>query len=340
MEYRRLGRSGLQVSALSLGSWLTFGNQITDDVAKSIMFKAYDEGINFFDNAEQYAAGASEITMGKILANSGWSRDTFVVSSKVFWGGPQPNQWGLSRKHVIEACHAALKRLQVEYLDLYFCHRPDINTPMEETVRAMSDLIQQGKVLYWGTSEWSAQEIQDAIGTARQYNLIPPIVEQPQYNMFHRERFENEYLRLFKDYGYGSTIWSPLAGGLLSGKYNHGIPEGSRPTQHTDLGWLVQRFENDEAQKRIAKVADLKKIGDDLGLSLPVLSLAWCLKNPNVSTVILGASKLPQLEENLKAVDATPMLTPAIMAKLDEILANKPVSPMFGPDIAARHKQK
>jgi voltage-dependent potassium channel beta subunit len=226
MEYRRLGKAGLQVSALSLGSWLTFGNQIKDDVAEQLMHTAYNNGINFFDNAETYAGGKSEIVMGNILKKSGWGRDTFVVSSKVFWGGKLPNQMGLSRKHVVEACHAALKRLQVDYLDLYYCHRPDHITPMEETVRAMTDLIQQGKVLYWGTSEWSAQEIQEAIGTARQYNLIPPVVEQPQYNLFHRNRVEAEYNKLYTSpTGLGTTIWSPLASGILTGKYQNQTPE-------------------------------------------------------------------------------------------------------------------
>src|ERR1035437_2249762 len=215
MEYRKLGKSGLQVSALSFGSWVTFANQIDDSVAEQCMKTAYDAGINFFDNAEAYSSGRSETTMGNILKKMEWKRDTFVVSSKVFWGGKLPNQIGLSRKHVMEACHAALKRLQVDYLDLYYCHRPDRNTPVEETVWAMNNLIQQGKVLYWGTSEWSSQQIMEAYSAARQYNLIPPTMEQPQYNMFCRDRFELEYIRLYSEIGLGTTIWSPLASGLL-----------------------------------------------------------------------------------------------------------------------------
>ena len=228
MEYRRLGKSGLQVSALSFGSWVTFANQIGDNIAEECMKVAYDNGVNFFDNAEAYASGKSEIVMGNILKKMNWDRSSYVLSSKVFWGGKLPNQIGLSRKHVMEACHNALKRLQVDYLDLYYCHRPDKNTPIEETVRAMDTLIQQGKVLYWGTSEWSAQEIMEAYGIARQYNLTPPTMEQPQYNMFHRERFENEYARLYSEIGLGTTIWSPLASGLLTGKYNDGMPKDTR----------------------------------------------------------------------------------------------------------------
>jgi voltage-dependent potassium channel beta subunit len=223
MEYRRLGNSGLQVSLLSLGSWVTFGNQIDDKTAEHLMKIAYDGGVNFFDNAETYANGKAELVMGKILKKMKWDRSTYLVSSKVFWGGILPNQYGLSRKHIVEACHAALKRLQVDYLDLYFCHRPDRNTPIEETVRAMSYLIDSGKILYWGTSEWSAQQISEAYGIARQYNLVPPTMEQPQYNMFHRERFEIEYHRLYSEIGLGTTIWSPLSSGLLTGKYKRKI---------------------------------------------------------------------------------------------------------------------
>ncbi len=317
MQYRRLGRSGLQVSALSFGSWLTFGSQIGDDLAEQLMHLAYDNGINFFDNAETYAGGKSEIVMGNILAKSGWRRDSFVVSSKVYWGGKLPNQLGLSRKHVIEACHAALKRLQVEYLDLYFCHRPDINTPVEETVRAMTELIWQGKILYWGTSEWSAQEIQEAYSAARQYNLIPPTMEQPQYNLFHRERFEKEYYKLYQnEVGLGTTIWSPLAGGLLTNKYANSIPEDSRAMAHEGTEWLHARFTNEEARQRI-------------GTNVTLMSLAWCLKNPNVSSVILGASKIPQLQENLKALEVLPLMTDEVMNRIEDIMQNKPKVPVF-----------
>ncbi len=324
MEYRRLGKAGLQVSALSLGSWLTFGNQIADNVAERLMHVAYDNGINFFDNAETYAKGKSEEVMGHILKRSGWSRDTFIVSSKVFWGGDLPNQKGLSRKHVVEACHAALRRLQVDYLDLYYCHRPDHLTPMEETVRAMSDLIAQGKVLYWGTSEWSAQEIAEAIGMARRFNLVPPVVEQPQYNLFHRQRVEAEYYKLYRtETGLGTTIWSPLASGLLTGKYQDTTQlEGTRTTAHA-VNW-VERGAGADLDERKAKVAKLMTLAGKVGTKVTLLALAWCLKNPNVSTVILGASKVEQLEENLQALEVQNLLTEEVMAEIEQIVQNKP----------------
>jgi voltage-dependent potassium channel beta subunit len=266
--------------------------------------------------------------MGNILKKMGWNRDTFVVSSKVLWGGKLPNQKGLSRKHISEACHAALKRLQVDYLDLYFCHRPDHQTPVEETVRAMTELIWQGKVLYWGTSEWSAQQIMEAYGVARQYNLIPPTMEQPQYNMFHRERFEVEYNRLYSEIGLGTTIWSPLASGLLTGKYNDGIPEGTRISLEK-MEWLKEQFTAEETAVKIEKVKRLSMIASDLGVSLPQLSVAWCLKNPNVSTVILGASKVQQLEENLKALDVAEKLSESVMEEIESVLQNKKVPVFF-----------
>lgn len=326
MEYRRLGRSGLQVSALSLGSWLTFGLQIGDDVAEELMTVAYENGVNFFDNAEAYAGGKSEIVMGNILKKKGWDRSTYVVSSKVFWGGTLPNQKGLSRKHVMEACDAALKRLQVDYLDLYFCHRPDINTPIAETVWAMHHLIQQGKVLYWGTSEWTAQEITEAHLVAEKYNLIGPLMEQPQYNMFHRQRFEVEYFRLFRDWGMGSTIWSPLASGLLSGKYNHGMPDEKTRLDLPNLEWLKERVLQEEKLEQARK---LETLANDLGTTLPRLALAWCLKNPNVSTVITGGSKASHLKENLKATEDVAKLTPEVIAQIETILGNKPKLEVF-----------
>lgn len=323
MEYRRLGRSGLQVSALSLGSWLTFGNQISDDVAEQLMHTAYDNGINYFDNAENYALGKSEEVMGRLLKKAGWTRETYVLGSKVFWGGQLPNQLGLSRKHLVEACHRSLKRLQVDYLDLYFCHRPDYMTPMEETVRTMTNLINQGKILYWGTSEWSAQEIQEAITVARQYNLIPPVMEQPQYNLFHRQRVDGDYFKLFRsETGLGTTVWSPLAGGLLTGKYQSGIPEESRIREHA-TNWVFRGSDADN-QSRIDKVGKLIALAERIGTHVTQLSLAWCLKNPNVSTVILGASKPYQLEENLKSVEVQALLTPDVMAEIEAIMDNKP----------------
>ncbi len=329
MEYKNLGRSGLKVSRLSFGSWVTFGHQIQDNTAEELMKIAYDNGINFFDNAEVYAHGKSEIVMGNILKKMGWSRDTFVVSSKVYWGGEKPNQYGLSRKHIFEACNAALKRLQVDYLDLYFCHRPDRDTPIEETVFAMNDLIRMGKVLYWGTSEWDAQRITEAFLVARQYNLIPPVMEQPQYNMFYRQRFEVEYRQLFKEFGYGTTIWSPLASGLLTGKYNNGVPGDTR-VDLPDLVWLKEKITGEEGQRNIEKVKKLSVLANDLGMTLPHLGLAWCLKNPNVSTVILGASKVEQLNENLKSLEQSAKLTPEVMDAIELILDNKPALPAFG----------
>ena len=318
MEYRHLGKAGVQVSALSLGSWVTFGQQISDDVAADLMKTAYDNGINFFDNAEAYASGRSETVMGNILHKMAWSHETFLVSSKVFWGGDLPNQEGLSRKHVMAACHNALRRLQIEHLDLFFCHRPDPNTPIEETVRAMSDLVHQGKVLYWGTSEWSAQEITQAHAVARECHLVPPTMEQPYYNLFGRHRLEKELARLFTEYGLGTTTFSPLASGLLTGKHKGGPATGTRATLK-DYGWLHETIERD-AKEKADKIEKLAKIAKDLGLSLSVFSIAWCLKNPNVSTVILGASKVSQLTENLQAVEAQAKLTPDVMKTVDELV--------------------
>lgn len=325
MEYRRLGKSGLKVSVLSFGSWLTFGKQIEDGTAESLMHRAYDGGVNFFDNAEIYSKGQSEVVMGEILHKSGWRRDSFTVSSKVYWGGDKPTQFGLSRKHVTEACHAALKRLQVDYLDLYFCHRPDKSTPVEETVWTMHNLIQQGKILYWGTSEWSAQELQEAYGVARQYNLIPPTMEQPQYNMFTRNRVEVEYKKLYEGMGLGTTIWSPLASGLLTGKYNHANVDKTR-LDIEGMDWLKNRVLVDE---NIAKVGKLVTLAEEIGTTMPRLALAWTIKNPNVSTAIMGASKLSQLEDNLKALDTVALLTPEVMERIEGILGNKPVHPEF-----------
>ena len=327
MEYRRLGKSGLQVSALSLGSWLTFGKQISDEVAEQLMISAYENGVNFFDNAEIYALGQSEIVMGKILQKQNWERSSYLVSSKVFFGdgGKKPNQTGLNRKHIFEACDAALKRLQVDYIDLYFCHRPDKNTPIEETVWAMNHLIQQGKILYWGTSEWSAQEIMEAHMVARSLNLIGPTMEQPQYNMFHRKKMEVEFSQIFKTVGMGTTIWSPLASGVLTPKYLDKFPEGTRLGMD-GLEWLKNSTLSEE---RLEKVRKLKTVADELGATIPGLAIAWCLKNPNVSTVILGGSKVTQLEENFKALDVLPKLTPQVVEQIEHILDNKPAQPAF-----------
>lgn len=324
MEYRRLGKSGLLVSELSFGSWLTFGKQIDDNTAKKCMYAAYDAGVNYFDNAEEYEDGKSEEVMGRILKEANWPRDTFIVSSKVFWGGDLPNQKGLSRKHVFEACHAALRRLQVDYLDLYFCHRPDRETPIEETVRAMDQLIQQGKVLYWGTSEWTAQEVMEAYSVARQFNLTPPTMEQPQYNMFTREKVEGEFFRLYEDIGLGTTIWSPLASGLLTGKYDNNIPEDSRAAHHQDLPWLQEEFVGEAAEHNIRKAHRISHIAQELGISMPKLGLLWCLKNPNVSTAITGASKVQQVKENMEAIKYKHLMTDEIMDRIEHVLHNKP----------------
>lgn len=327
MQYKNLGKSGLQVSRLSLGSWLTFGKQISDDTAEALMTYAYEQGINFFDNAEIYARGKSEEVMGAILKKKGWSRDSYIVSSKAFFGigGELPTQKGLSRKHLIEACEAALKRFQLDYLDLYYCHRPDKQTPIEETVWTMHQLIMQGKILYWGTSEWSAQEIMEAHMFAKQNHLIGPIVEQPEYNMFVRNKVEVEFSQIYKSVGLGTTIWSPLASGILSGKYNDQFPDGTRLGMD-GLEWLKER---NLTQERITAVLALGDLAKELGLSLPVMSLAWCLKNPNVSTVILGASKLQQLQENMQALGAQELLTPDVMQRIEDILQNKPEFPAY-----------
>ncbi len=327
MQYRRLGKSGLQVSVLSFGSWLTFGKQIGDDRAEELMVKAYDHGVNFFDNAEIYARGQSEIVMGNILKKLNWDRSTYLVSSKVFFGsgGKGPNQTGLSRKHIFEGCHAALKRLQVDYLDLLFCHRPDKNTPMEETVWAMNHLIQQGKVLYWGTSEWSAQEIMEAHMVAQKLNLIGPTMEQPQYNMFHRQKVEVDYAKIYNTVGLGTTIWSPLASGVLTDKYLDKFPEGTRLGME-GLDWLKQRSLTPE---RLEKTRKLNELAKSIGTTLPKLAVAWCVKNPNVSTVILGASKPHHLDETLQSLDVVDKLTDEVTEKIEDILQNKPPHPAF-----------
>lgn len=325
MEYRRMGRSGLQLSVLSFGSWVTFHKQINDNSADELMGIAYDNGINFFDNAEVYALGESEKMMGRVLKAKNWDRTSYTISSKAFfgWRGKEnkPNQTGLSRKHLTEACHEALQRLQTDYLDLYFCHRPDKNTPIEEVVLTMNHLIQQGKILYWGTSEWSGVELMEAHRVAQHYRLIGPSMEQPQYNLFERNKIENDYLEVYKNVGLGTTIWSPLAAGLLTGKYNNGIPEGSRLAIE-GFDWLKERW---IMQDKIEKVQQLQLVANELGCSLPALSIAWCIKNPNVTTAILGATKKEQLIDNLTALKAVELLTSEVIGKIEAIMQNKPV---------------
>jgi voltage-dependent potassium channel beta subunit len=322
MNYRHLGRSGLQVSELSLGSWVTFSTQVDVDAAMDCMAAAYDVGVNFFDNAEAYAGGKSEEVMGTALKKLGWRRSSYIISTKFFFGLYEGinEKNTLNRKRLMEAIDGSLKRFDMEYLDLVFCHRPDPTTPIEETVWAMHDIVEQGKALYWGTSEWSAAEITAAIELAERHHLHKPVMEQPQYNMLVRERFEKEYARLFKDYGYGSTIWSPLASGLLTGKYNNGIPADSRGAL-PGYEWLLPRLTDAE---RLAKVKALQGIADKLGCSMAQMAIAWCLKNPNVSTVITGASRVSQVHENMKALDIVEKLTPDVLGTIEAVLQNKP----------------
>ena len=323
MEYRRLGKSGVQVSVLSLGSWLTFGQQIGDDVAGDLMAIAYDGGINFFDNAEGYAFGESEKVMGRILKKNNWDRTSYILSSKVFFGSRRhaaPNQTGLSRKHIVEACHEALMRLQTDYLDLFFCHRADPSVPMSEIVRTMNTLIAQGKILYWGTSEWSAAQIMEAHGVARELGLEGPTMEQPQYNMFWREKMERDFVHIFSTVGMGTTIWSPLAGGTLTEKYANNIPADTRMDMK-GMKWLKDIALTPE---RLDKVKALDALSKDLGTTLAKLAVAWCVHNPTVSTVILGASKPEQLRETLTSLDVVPLLTPSVIERLESILENKP----------------
>ncbi|HVZ14371.1 MAG TPA: aldo/keto reductase [Bauldia sp.] len=332
MEYRRLGKSGLKVSEFSFGAWVTFGKQVGTDAAVNLLAYAYDHGVNFFDNAEGYEQGNAERVMGEAIASLGWVRDSYAVSSKVFFGGngKGPMQRGLSRKHITDACHDALKRLKVDYLDLYFCHRPDIDTPIEETVWAMHNLIAQGKVLYWGTSEWSAQQITEAWGFARANHLTPPTMEQPQYNIFVRQKVEHDFLPLYDLVGLGTTIWSPLASGVLTGKYNDGIPADSRMNL-PGYEWLKREWESPHGRERLAKVKKLAGLAKEVGLPIHHMALLWCIATPHVSTVILGASKLDQLKDNLAALDHKEKLTPEVLAKIDEIAGNKPAPPQrFG----------
>lgn len=329
MEYRRLGKSGLQLSVLSFGSWVSFQKQIDDKIAAQLMGIAYDSGINFFDNSEAYAGGESEKMMGRVLKTKKWDRSSFTVSSKVFFGlrgkDNKPNQKGLSRKHVVEACNDALQRLQVDYLDLFFCHRADKKTPIEETVWAMNTLIQQGKILYWGTSEWSGVEIMEAHRVAQQYKLIGPTMEQPQYNLFERDKVEKEFLPIYDFVGLGTTIWSPLASGLLTGKYNDGVPKDSRLALE-GFGWLKDRLMVDD---KIKKAKKLSELAAKLGVSTAALSIAWCIKNPHVTTAILGATKKQQLLDNLKALEVSEKLTPDVLEKIEKIMQTKPVLPEY-----------
>jgi voltage-dependent potassium channel beta subunit len=318
MNYRRLGRSGLKVSELSFGSWVTYGNQLDAGAARECMAAAWDQGVNFFDNAEVYAAGKSEELMGEALKKLAWPRLKYVVSTKFFWGitdGPNEKST-LNRKYLMHAIDGSLKRLQLDFVDLVYCHRPDPNTPLEETVRAMHDMIERGKALYWGTSEWSAADIAAAWHIAERHHLHKPVVEQPEYNLFHRKRVEVEYARLYEDIGIGLTTWSPLASGLLTGKYRHGIPADSRGAIPR-MKFLVSDLTD---KKKNATVGELEALARELSCSLAQLAIAWCARNPRVSTVITGASRVAQVQENLRATEVIPRLTPAVMERIDAIV--------------------
>jgi voltage-dependent potassium channel beta subunit len=323
MEFRHLGRSGLKVSALSLGAWVTYGAQVGEDAAYQCMTAAFDRGVNFFDNAEAYGTGNAEIVMGNVIRRAGWKRSDLVVSTKLFWGGKGPNDRGLSRKHIVEGIQASLTRLKLDYVDLLFCHRPDVETPIEETVRAMNFVIDRGMALYWGTSEWRADQIMEATLVARREHLIGPLMEQPQYNMLHRERVEREYARLYRELGLGTTIWSPLASGLLTGKYDAGLPTGTRASL-PGMEWLREELVGAAAKPRVDKAKRLKPIADSLGCTRAQLAIAWCLKNPNVSSVITGATRREQVEENMGALEVARALTPAVMESIEGVLDNAP----------------
>lgn len=322
MNYRRLGPTGLQVSELSFGAWVTFGQQIGQDMAERLMRTAYDAGVNFFDNAESYAGGQAETVMGNVFKNAGWRRESYVVSTKFYWGlNESVNEKNtLNRKYLLQAMDKALKRFQLDFMDIVFCHRSDPETPIQETVWAMHNLIESGKALYWGTSEWSAYEIVSAIYLAEKHHLHKPITEQSHYNMFTRERLEKEYMRLFREHHYGDVIWSPLASGFLSGKYNDGVPAGSRAAQ-PGYEWLHKSVTNTE---RIEKAKQLAPIANELRATLAQLAIAWCLKNQYLSSVILGASRTEQLQENLGALEIVPKLTPEVMERIEGVLQNKP----------------
>ncbi len=320
MKYRRLGAAGLKLSELSLGAWVTYGGQVGEEVATKCMSAAFELGVNFFDNAEGYAHGNAETVMGNVIRKLGWRREDVVVSSKVFWGGKGPNDEGLSRKHIYEACRNSLRRLQLEYLDLFFCHRPDSTTPIEETVRAMDDLVHQGRILYWGTSEWSAADIMRAYALARELGLTPPQMEQPQYNMLHRDRVEKEYLPLYREIGLGTTTWSPLASGLLTGKYNDGVPPNSRAALE-GYGWLKDHVITPE---NIGRVKRLVPVAKELGCTMAQLAIAWARRNDNVSTVITGATTPEQVRENMAALDFVGSIDDGVAQRIEDILMNRP----------------
>ncbi|XP_035007649.1 voltage-gated potassium channel subunit beta-2 isoform X1 [Hippoglossus stenolepis] len=325
MKYRNLGKSGLRVSCLGLGTWVTFGGQITDEMAEQLMTLAYENGINLFDTAEVYAAGKAEVVLGNIIKKKGWRRSTLVITTKIFWGGKAETERGLSRKHIIEGLKASLERLQLDYVDVVFANRPDPNTPMEETVRAMTHVINQGMAMYWGTSRWSPMEIMEAYSVARQFNQIPPICEQAEYHMFQREKVEVQLPELFHKIGVGAMTWSPLACGIISGKYDGRVPPYSRASLK-GYQWLKDKILSEEGRRQQAKLKELQAIAERLGCTLPQLAIAWCLRNEGVSSVLLGASNTDQLMENIGAIQVLPKLSSSITHEVDSILGNKPFS--------------
>ncbi|XP_055043734.2 voltage-gated potassium channel subunit beta-1-like isoform X2 [Misgurnus anguillicaudatus] len=325
LRYRNLGKSGLRVSCLGLGTWVTFGGQVTDEVAEQIMTLAYENGINLFDTAEVYATGKAEMVLGNIIKKKGWRRSSLVITTKIYWGGKAETERGLSRKHIIEGLKASLERLQLEYVDVVFANRPDPNTPMEETVRAMTHVINQGMAMYWGTSRWSSMEIMEAYSVARQFNLIPPVCEQAEYHMFQREKVEVQLPELFHKIGVGAMTWSPLACGIISGKYDSGVPPCSRASLK-GYQWLKDKILSEEGRRQQAKLKELQAIAERLGCTLPQLAIAWCLRNEGVSCVLLGASSTDQLMENIGAIQVLPKLSSSIIHEVDSILGNKPYS--------------
>ncbi|XP_028973509.2 voltage-gated potassium channel subunit beta-2 isoform X4 [Esox lucius] len=323
MPYRNLGKSGLRVSCLGLGTWVTFGSQITDEVAESLMTIAYDNGVNLFDTAEVYASGRAEKTLGNILKKKGWRRSSYVVTTKIYWGGQAETERGLSRKHIIEGLRESLSRLQLEYVDIVFANRTDINSPMEEVVRAMTFVINQGMAMYWGTSRWSAMEIMEAYSVARQFNLVPPVCEQAEYHYFQRDKVEIQLPELYHKIGVGAMTWSPLAGGVISGKYNDGLPEDSRAAMK-GYAWMKDRVFSEEGQNQLAKIKELLPMADRLNCTLTQLAIAWCLRSEGVSSVLLGVSNTDQLQENLGSIRVLSMLSPQMVAEMDALLGNKP----------------
>ncbi|XP_036967104.1 voltage-gated potassium channel subunit beta-2-like isoform X1 [Acanthopagrus latus] len=325
IPYRNLGKSGLRVSCLGLGTWVTFGSQISDEMAENVMTVAYDSGVNLFDTAEVYASGRAETTLGNILKKKGWRRSSYVVTTKIYWGGQAETERGLSRKHIIEGLRGSLFRLQLDYVDIVFANRSDINAPMEEVVRAMTFVIDQGMAMYWGTSRWNAVEIMEAYSIARQFNLVPPVCEQAEYHYFQRDKVELHLPELYHKIGVGAMTWSPLACGLLTGKYNEGVPESSRAAMK-GYSWLKERLSSDEGKKQLSKIKELHLLADRLKCTAAQLAIAWCLRSEGVSSVLLGVSNTEQLLENLGSIKVLTQLTPPLMAEMDALLGNKPRS--------------